>query len=52
MSLIRMRVKREHTKEELSFLPLSFSRKEEENSAGLGTSANDFKQSETGVGRG
>jgi hypothetical protein len=47
MSLIRGRVKRKDTKDEPSFLPLSFTRKEEENSAGSGTSANDFKQSET-----
>jgi hypothetical protein len=47
MSLIRGRVKRKDTKDEPSFLPLSFTRKEEENSAGPGTSANDFKQSET-----
>lgn len=46
MSLIRRRVKRKDTKEEPNFLPLSFCRKEEENSARPGTSANDFKQGE------
>jgi hypothetical protein len=51
MPLISGRVERKDTDEGCKFPTLNFSRKEKENSAGPGTSANDLKQGVKADGR-